>query len=324
MGTVATIAGMKTAIATRYGPPDVLRIVDTPRPEPKPDQVLVRVMATAVTAADARIRGGRFPKGFAPFARLAFGVTKQRQPVLGVSYSGVIESVGSAVTGFAPGDEVCGMGGAGAWTEYVCKNPAKAMTRKPAGVSHDQAAATLFGGAAALYFLRDRARLEAGQRVLVNGAAGVVGSSAVQIARFLGAEVTGVARGETHAFLAEIGAEHQIDYRQASLNSLNERFGLVFDTAGTLSIADGRRLLTPNGHLILVAANLFQMFPRKQVLTGMAPENGDDMAFLLTLVEQGAITPAIDSVWSLDDIVAANRRFETGGRCGVVLVHPTG
>lgn len=313
---------MKTAIATSYGPPDVLRITDTPRPEPEPHQVLVRVMTAPVTAGDVRIRSGRFPKGFAPFARLAFGITRQRRPVLGSSYSGIIEAIGSRVTNFAPGDEVCGMGGNGAWAEFVCKDPAKAMTRKPSAISHDQAAAILFGGSTALYFLRDRAQLEPGQRVLINGAAGVVGSNSVQIARFLGAEVTGVARGEVLPFLTAIGADHQIDYQQTPLASLEERYDLVFDTAGTMSIAEGRRLLTPNGRLILAVADLFQMFPRKQVLHGMAREDADDLAFLLTLVEQGAINPAIDSVWPLDDIVAANRRFETGGRCGVVLVHP--
>jgi NADPH:quinone reductase-like Zn-dependent oxidoreductase len=312
---------MKTALVPTYGPPEVIRIVETEVPSIEPDEVLVKVISTSVTAGDARIRAAKFPPGFALPARLALGITAPRKKVLGNSFSGVIEQVGAAVTEFAPGDEVCGTGW-GSWAEFVRKDPGKSLVRKPAGVTHDQAAAMLFGGVTSLYFLRTKADVQPGQRVLVNGAAGLVGSSAVQIAKHFDAEVTGVARGASLDMVRNLGADHVIDYQTTSLDQLNDRYDIVFDVAGGVSIERGRRLLAPNGKLILAVASLGQMFPRKQVITGTAAENASDLTYLLTLIEAGEYDPYVDSVWPLDSIVEANRRFETGGRQGAVLIHP--
>ncbi len=182
---------MRAVVVERYGPPEQARIADLPIPTAGPDEVLVRIEAVAVTAGDARIRAGRFPHGFGVPARLAIGVRGPRRKVLGTSFSGVIEKVGAKVTGFGPGDEVAGMNGArmGAHAQYAAIRP-KAMALKPHEVSHASAAGALFGGTTALHFLRDR--VTSGSRVLVNGASGAVGTSAVQLAALLGAEVTAV------------------------------------------------------------------------------------------------------------------------------------
>lgn len=189
---------MRAVVVERYGPPEQARIADLPIPTAGPDEVLVRIEAVAVTAGDARIRAGRFPHGFGIPARLAIGVRGPRRKVLGTSFSGVIEKVGAKVTGFGPGDEVAGMNGArmGAHAQYAAIRP-KAMALKPHEVSHASAAGALFGGTTALHFLRDR--VTSGSRVLVNGASGAVGTSAVQLAALLGAEVTAVTSARNQA-----------------------------------------------------------------------------------------------------------------------------
>ncbi|NUT98334.1 MAG: NAD(P)-dependent alcohol dehydrogenase, partial [Saccharothrix sp.] len=180
---------MRAAVVDRYGAPEVVRVAEVPRPEPRAGEVVVRVRAVAVTSGDARIRAARFPRGFGVAGRLALGLRGPRRPVLGGSFSGeVVEGAG-----FAPGDEVCGMSGVrlGAHAEYAAV-PAAKLVRKPAGVSHEDAAGLLFGGSTALCLLRDKGAIKAGHRVLVNGASGAIGTNAVQLAKHFGAEVTAV------------------------------------------------------------------------------------------------------------------------------------
>ena len=184
---------MRAAVVNRYGPPEDIVVAEIPTPELRPGEVLVRVEAVAVTSGDARLRAGRFPKGFGLLARLGVGLRGPRRRILGVALSGRVERVAPGVQGFAPGDEVAGMSGTrlGAHAEFVAV-PAASMVHKPGTVAHADAAGVLFGGTTALYFLRDRAGVRPGDTVLVNGASGAVGSSAVQLAKYLGADVTAV------------------------------------------------------------------------------------------------------------------------------------
>jgi NADPH:quinone reductase-like Zn-dependent oxidoreductase len=312
---------MRAAVVARYGPPDVVSIAEVPAPVPKRKEVLVRVIATAVTAGDARIRGGRFPRGFGGPARLAFGVRGPRRPVLGVVFSGVVEAVGADVADLAPGDEVSGMTGArmGAHAELVAVPAARAV-RKPAEVTHEDAAGLLFGGTTALHFLRG---VDRGTSVLVNGASGAIGTNAVQLAKHLGATVTAVTSGANADLVAGLGADRVIDYTTTPLAGVTERFDVVLDAVGVLSPATGRRLLTDGGVLVLAAANLAEtVVPRRWVEAGVAAERAEDVAFLLERVAKGELSVVLDEVVDLDGIVAAYRRVDSGRKVGNLVLRP--
>jgi NADPH:quinone reductase-like Zn-dependent oxidoreductase len=315
---------VRAAVNERYGPPEVVRVQEVPDPTPRRGEVVVRVHATAVTSGDARLRAARFPPGFAPLARLAFGVRRPRRRILGSAYSGVVEAVGPEVEGLAPGDEVCGMNGArmGAHAELVAVKAAKAA-RKPAEVSHDDAAGVLFGGTTAFHYLTAKASVRPGATVLVIGAAGAVGTSAVQLARHLGATVTGVCRDANAELVRSLGADRTIDHTRVDLTALDDRFDVVVDTVGVLDLRSGRRLLTDGGRLLLVVAGLLTTIrARGDVRSGPAPERAEDVEHLLRLVAAGDLRVVVDQVLPLDAIVDGHRRVDTGHKVGNLLVHP--
>ena len=315
---------MRAAVNDRFGPPGVVHVTEVPVPETRPDEVLVRVASAAVTIADSRIRGARFPRGFAPFARLAFGPFRPRRKVLGGSLSGVVEAVGADVTGLAVGDQVCGTTGAsmGAHAELVAVR-AKRLVVKPANVTHDEAAGVLFGGTTALFYLRDKATLRPGQTVLVNGASGAIGTNAVQLAAHFGATVTGVCSGANAPLVKELGAERVIDYTLTPLAEVTERFDVVLDAVGNVSISAGKSLLKPGGVLLLAVADLWQTIgARGQVKAGPAPERAEDAQLLLDLVAEGALTVVVDAEFDLDAIAAAHELVDSGHKVGNVIVHP--
>ena len=313
---------MRAAVVDRYGGPEVVHIAEVARPEPRADEVLVRVQAVAVTSADSRIRGARFPAGFGFLARLVFGIVRPRRPILGSSFSGVVEIVGARVSGLAPGDEVCGMTGTklGAHAEYLAVSTKK-VTRKPPGLTHEDAAGLLFGGTTALFFLRDKASVGPGTSVLVNGASGAIGTNAVQLAKHLGATVTGVTSGANAALVAKLGADRVLDYTTQDLTATPQRFDVVLDTVGNLSITSGRRLLRGQGVLLLAVANLGDTIrPRGNVVAGTAPERVDDFDLLLQLAADGEITVVNDETYDLDDIADAHRRVDSGHKVGNIIV----
>jgi NADPH:quinone reductase-like Zn-dependent oxidoreductase len=315
---------MRAAVVHEYGAPGVVRVVDIDTPTPGAKDVLVRIRATAVTAADSRIRGARFPRGFAPFARLAFGLRRPRRTVLGNTFSGVVEALGPKVTGIAVGDEVAGTTGLrmGTHAEYAVV-PASRVVAKPAGVSHDDAAGVLFGGSTALFFLRDKATVGPGTRVLVNGASGAIGTSAVQLAKHAGATVTGVTSGANADLVRSLGADHVIDHTTTDLASVTERYDVVLDTVGTLSPASGRRLLADGGVLLLAVADLGELLrARGDVRAGTAPERVEDARELLDLVASGALRVVLDRVVPLDDVVAAHERTDSGRKVGNIVLNP--
>lgn len=292
-------------------------------PAPRAGEVLVEVRAAALTAGDARIRGGRFPRGFGPVARLMFGVRGPRRRILGSTFAGVVAAVGPGVTELAPGDPVCGTSEArlGAHAELVVA-PVGKVVRKPPAVSDDDAAAVNFGGTTALYFLRDRAAITAGQSVLVNGASGAVGTNAVQLARHFGATVTGVASARNARIVGELGAAF-IDHNTTDVAQLAERYDIVLDTVGNLNAAAGRRLLTADGVLLLVAADLWQLIgARGNVRAGSAPERAVDMELLLGLVAHGALKVVIDQVLPLEEIAEGYRRVDSGRKVGNIVIRP--
>lgn len=315
---------MKAAVVERYGPPEVVRILEVPRPVPRDDQVLVRVEAAAVTSGDARIRGATFPPGFAVPGRVALGVRRPRRRILGSSFSGVVEGVGAQVQGLTPGDEVCGMAGTrmGAHAEYVAV-PAGKLARKPSTVTHEDAAGVLFGGTTALHFLRDKASVGPGMSVLVNGASGAVGTNAVQLAKHFGATVTGVTSASHVALVRSLGADRVVDYTTEDVAATGERFDVVLDTVGNLSRTSGRQLLTERGVLVLAVASLADnLRARGNVVAGVAPERVEAAELLLQLVADGTITVVQDRTYDLQDITEAHRRVDGGHKVGNIVVRP--
>jgi NADPH:quinone reductase-like Zn-dependent oxidoreductase len=306
----------------QYGPPELVGVREVPAPSPAKGRVLVRVRAAAVTSADGRIRAARFPRGFGQVARLAFGVRRPRRPVLGGVFSGVVEEVGPGVEGIAVGDEVCGMTGArlGTHAELVAAR-ADRLVVKPSAVTHEDAAAVLFGGTTALHFLRDRVR--PGQRVLVNGASGAIGTAAVQLARRAGGQVTGVCSAANADLVRDLGAESVLDYARTPLASVTERWDVVLDTVGNVSTPLGRSLLAPGGVLLLAVADLGQTLrARGDVFAGPAPERPEDFTTLLDLVAAGDLRVVVSRTLPLDDIVEAHRLVDSGRKVGNVVVTP--
>lgn len=313
---------MRAAVVARYGPPEVVSVHDVPDPVAGKDQVLVRVHATTVNSGDARIRGCHFPPGFAVPGRLALGLRGPRRGVLGVVYSGVVEAVGPGVAGVAVGDEVCGMTGArmGAHAELAAVR-ADRLCAKPAGVDHEQAAAILFGGSTARQFLRDLAA--PGRRVLVNGASGAVGSAAVQIAHLGGAQVTAVCSGRNAELVRSLGADEVVDHRTTSVLDLPATYDVVLDAVGNLDRRTGRRLLAPDGVLLLAVAGLADtVLARGNIRTGPIAEDPADFAWLLERVAAGELRAVVERTLPLGEIVEAHRIVDSGRKVGNLVVTP--
>lgn len=315
---------MKAAVFTRFGGPGVVRVVEVPDPVPGPGQVLVRVAAAGVNASDSRIRGRRFPRGFAVPSSLVFGFRRPRRRVLGGSFSGTVEALGRDVAGWRPGEEVVGTTGLalGAHAELVAV-PAKRLVRLPEGVSHEQAAGVVFGGTAALWFVRDLAAVTTGRTVLVTGAAGAVGTNAVQLAALLGGTVTAVTSAATAGLVSGLGAARVLERGSTDLATLGERYDVVLDAAGLLDLGSGRRLLAPGGVLVLAVADLADTLrARGDARAGSAPERTGDIAHLLDLVASGSLQVVIDGVLPLAGIADAHARVDAGRKVGNLLVRP--
>lgn len=315
---------MRAARVGRYGPPEAVAVVEVPVPRPRPGEVVVRVEAAGVSAGDARMRAGRFPRGFAVPARLALGLRGPRAGVLGSTFSGVVTQVGAEVDHRAVGDEVAGMTGirVGGHAEFLAV-PAAVAVPKPAAVSHPDAAAVLFGGTTALHFLRDRAEVQTGATVLVNGASGSVGSAAVQLAAQLGATVTAVCSAANRDLVVRLGANRWIDYARTPIASLAERFDVVFDAVGNLSRAEGLRLREPGGSLVLAVAGLPDLLRGgRGVFAGSVPERPDDIAHLLELTAGGRLDPLTTVVGGLDDLPDAYRLIDSGRKVGNLVIRP--
>ncbi|MGI1661301.1 NAD(P)-dependent alcohol dehydrogenase [Palleronia sp. KMU-117] len=319
---------MKAALHTRYGPAGVLSIAEAPMPRTGPDDVLVEVHASSVTTADWRLRASAFPGGLWLPGRLVSGLFKPKHPILGTEFSGRVAAVGDRVTGFAPGDEVFGFSGHGSNAEYLAVPASGPIAPKPDRLSHREAVALPFGALSALVFLRDVVRLKPGQTVLIVGASGGVGSPAVQIARALGARVTGVASGDRREMVLGLGAEAFIDYRSAPVADGSMRYDAIFDTVGALTFAEARKALTPNGVFVPLNYGVWDLFralaaklrggPRLRIaLSGDTRADLDEVA---RMVDRGDLRPVIDQIYGLDDIVAAHEHVESRHRAGAVVI----
>jgi NADPH:quinone reductase-like Zn-dependent oxidoreductase len=320
---------MKAMIHESFGAPsEVLRLDDIDTPAIGPNEVLVRVHATAVAKGDWLIT-----QGLPYIARPSYGIRSPKHRVAGLEFSGVVESTGSSVTGFAPGDEVVGWGNE-ALAEYVAI-PQGQLVTKPADVSFEQAAALPVSGFAALQAVRDRGEVESGDRVLIIGASGGVGSFAVQIAKALGAEVTGVASTRNLDLVRELGADHVIDYTSESIGDGGRRFDVIIDIAGNRTLAELRDALEPDGTLVIVGgtggqatmgfgrtvrASLLSPFIGQQLVGLISKPNAADLETLVGFVESGELTPQVDATYPLADAAAAIDLVGTGRSRGKTVV----
>lgn len=320
---------MKAYAATRYGGPEVLELVEIDTPVPADDEVLIRIHATTVTAGDWRVRSMEIPRGFRFLSRLIFGLRKPRQPVLGSELAGTVEAVGSEVSRFAVGDAVFAYSNAklGSHAEYACLSEGAAIAHKPARLTFEEAAALSFGGTTALHFLR-RGGITWGERVLVNGASGAVGTAAVQLAKHFGAEVTGVCSTANVELVRSLGADAVIDYTREDVTSGGENYDLIVDAAGTLPFARADRILAEKGRLLQVVGTLPEMLrapwvaltSSKRIVPGTATGKAEDLHFLADLVESGRFHPVIDRMYPFQQMVDAHRYVDTGRKRGNVVV----
>jgi NADPH:quinone reductase-like Zn-dependent oxidoreductase len=319
---------MKAIVYYEYGSPDVLRFEEIEKPMVEDDQVLVRVHAASVNPLDWHNMRGE------PYVmRASGGLTKPKNNGLGADLAGRVEAVGGNVTQFQPGDEVFGMS-IKTFAEYVRVSQAGVVT-KPANLTFEQAAAVPVGAITALQGLRDKGQLQPGQRVLINGAAGGVGTFAVQIAKSFGAEVTGVCSTRNVDLVRSIGTDHVIDYTKEEFTTGAQRYDLILDAVGKRSLSECRRVLTPEGTLVVVGAAdgrwigplvpplkalLLSRFVSQKLIFFISKRNTADLLLLKDLIEAGKLTPVIDRSYPLSDVPEAIRYLEEGHAQGKVVI----
>jgi NADPH:quinone reductase-like Zn-dependent oxidoreductase len=323
---------MKAVLHCEYGGPEVLKVEEVEKPVPNDNQVLVKVRAAAVNPLDLTIRG-------VLLLRPLSGLRKPKDTRLGVDYAGTVETVGKNVTNFKPGDEVFG-GKTGAFAEYVCVLADRAVVLKPANRTFEQAASVPVAAITALQGLRDKGKIQPGQKVLINGASGGVGTFAVQIAKSFGTEVTGVCSTRNVDLVRSIGADHVIDYTKEDFTNGAQRYDLIFDLIGNHSFSERRRILSPNGICVMAGvggagwhddfakrlagelnAYVASRFVSQKFIAYIAEFNKKDMMVLADLMRSGKVTPVIDKTYKLNETADALRYLEQGHARGKVVIN---
>jgi NADPH:quinone reductase-like Zn-dependent oxidoreductase len=315
---------------SEYGSPDVLNYVELPTPTPKANEVLIRIVATTVSAGDWRARSLTMPAGLGLAGRLVFGITRPRKPVLGTDLSGVVEAIGADVTTFQPGDAVIGFPGAGfgAHAEFITMPADGKIVRKPENLTFEEAAAIPFGATTAYDFLINKGKLRTGERVLINGASGSVGSACVQLAKHFGAEVTGICSASNADLVRDIGADRVIDYNVEDFTKEGPQYDMVVDTVDTAPWDRARHALVPNGRMLLIAGSTSDMIlgwlkarlRGKRLIGGVGSESVDILRKVVDLAAAGDFHPVIDRSFDFSQMIAAHTHVDTGHKKGNVVV----
>lgn len=319
---------MRALTYKRYGPAEVVEVREVPEPLPGPEDVLVHVHASAVNSADWRVRAAAFPGLLAIPGRMMFGLLKPRNERLGTEFAGTVKAVGYSVSRFSVGDRVYGfLSGGGASADYLCIHEDAAVVPLPASLSFEEGAALPFGGLAALVFLTQFGDLKFGQNSLIVGASGGVGAYAVQIAKSVGASVSGIAGPDSQDLIRKLGVDHAIDYTTTDITKLTDRFDLILDTVGALTPGEAFALLKSGGvYLPLnmglreVMAAMLNCFRDRKIKLGVNEDTAEDLAALNALVETGQLKAVIDSVYPLEEAVVAHQRVEGRHKKGAVVL----
>ncbi len=326
----ANTVTMKAIVYRCYGGPEVLKLEDIAKPAVADDRVLIKVHAAGVNPLD-----WHYLRGLPYIMRGDVGVGAPKDIRMGVDFAGTVEAVGKSVTRYKPGDEVFG-GAGGSFAEYVTVRESRALAMKPANMNFDQAAAVGIAGVTALQALRDKGALRPGQKVLINGASGGVGTFAVQIAKSMGADVTGVCSTRNVDLVRSLGADHVVDYKQDNFTQLATRYDLIIDNIGNHDLSDLRRVLTPEGSVVIVGgpsdgkflgplagainAGLYSLFVRERFNFMLATLDQKDLQFLGELMQAGKLTPVIDRRYPLAETAAAIGYLEQGRARGKVVI----
>lgn len=331
---------MKAIVYTEYGPPEVLKLQEVAQPIPQDNEILVKNYATTINFGDLIARDFKsvtprefnMPFLFWVFARLAFGFNKPKNPILGSEFAGEVAAIGKNVTRFKVGDAVFGYSGQDmqADAEYLCIAENSAVALKPHNLSYEEAAALPYGTITALNLLR-KANIQPGQKVLINGASGSIGSAAVQLAKHYGAEVTGVCGTPRLAFVKALGADKVIDYTKEDFTQNGERYDLIFDILGRSSFTKCKKSLNPHGRYLLASFKSKQLLQMlwtslvgdKKVICALSNENGDELPQIKALVEAGKITAHIDKCFPLEKTAEAHRYVEQGHKQGHIIIRIT-
>ncbi|MBA3971868.1 MAG: NAD(P)-dependent alcohol dehydrogenase [Bacteroidetes bacterium] len=315
---------MKAIVCMQYGQPEVLQLKEVEKPIPKDNEILIKVFATAVNSGDCRLRKAE------PWAvRLFFGFTKPRRSILGGVFSGEIEAIGKNVSSYKVADQVFGSTGLrfGAYASYKCLPEDGILSFKPKNISHEQAATIPFGGTTALHFLK-KANIKPEQKVLIYGASGAVGTAAVQLAKYFGAQVTAVCSTSNIELIKSLGADKVIDYIKEDFTSKGETYDVIFETVNKLSFANSIKSLKKEGIVILGAPGPLGMLQglwssiasNRKVISGLISEKAEDIVFLKELIEKGYYKAVVDRSYSLEQMVEAHRYVEQGHKKGNVAI----
>ncbi|MCM3542384.1 NAD(P)-dependent alcohol dehydrogenase [Priestia megaterium] len=300
---------MKAMVCTKYGKPDVLQLEEVEKPIPKENEILIKIHATTVTSGDCRVRSFNSPLLLWLPMRIVLGLRKPRKSILGVELAGEVEEVGKNVTRFKKGDQLFAMTGMkfGGYAEYICLPEKETIAVKPENVTYEETASISFGGTTALHFFR-KGNIQTGQKVLIYGASGAVGTAAVQLASYYGAEVTGVCSAKNSELVKSLGADRVIDYQHENFTEKEERYDLIFDAVGKITKNQCKEALALNGRFISVEGQ------------GIAKVQTKDLLLLKKLMEEGQIKSVIDRCYSLEQIPKAHEYVETGHKIGNVVV----
>jgi len=327
----SAIRNMKAILHTKYGPPDELQLKEVEKPVPKDNEVLIKIHATTVTTSDCNVRNFTFvPKSFMFFARIMFGFKKPKINILGIDLAGEIEAVGINVKRFKEFDQVFGSPGAsfGAHAEYICLPEKSALAKKPANMTYEEAAAIPLAGNTALFFIRDLGEIQAGQKILIHGASGAIGTYAVQLAKYYGAEVTGLCSSTNVEMVKSLGADKVIDYTKEDFTKSKERYDFIFDVVGKTTFSQCKGLLKQKGIYLenmLELKDILKMMwtsiiGGKKIKGGVSKESVKNLNFFSELIESEKLKPVIDRSYPLEQTAEAFQYVEQGHKKGNVII----